>query len=178
MWRMNRAPLPFSPVPRIAVLGDSIWTVDGYDTQLNVRNASGDAVRTIELPWEVRPSGKPWSVLEAELRRQDKDMFVQLLADAPRTGEYPSVDGLFVDDGEQIWLKEYNPLVDALWLKRNALDVGFGGVWHVFSPQGRWIASIQMPENFVPLDISENCLLGAERDNLDVERVVVRTVVK
>lgn len=178
MWRAGRAPLPFSPVPRVAVGEDSIWVAHGYEPELEVWTAGGDVARTIELAWRVRPSGDPWATLEAELRRRDKHLFLQLLDEAPRTDEFPAVGGLLMDDRGYLWVKQYDPNADALWLKRNALEIGPGGEWRILGPKGEWVARIRLPDDLIPLDIRGNRLLGVARDALDVERVVVRSLVR
>lgn len=178
MWRAGRAPVPFSPVGRVAVHEDSIWVADGYEPELEIWTAGGKVVRTIELPWRLRPSGNPWSALEAELRRRDQRFFLELLDEAPRTNEFPPVGGLLIDDRRHVWVKVYDPTADAVWLKRNALELGPGGEWWVLGPDGGWVATVRMPDKLIPLDIRANRLLGVARDDLDVERVVVHTVVR
>lgn len=178
MWRAGRAPLPFTPVPRVAVGRDSIWLAHGYEAELEVWSASGDVVRTVELPWSVDPAGDPWATLEAELRRRDKHWFLDLLDQAPRIGEFPAVGGLLTDDRGHLWVKVYDPSSDSLWLLRNALEVAPGGEWRILGPEGEWVARIQMPDHLRPLDIRGNRLLGVARDAFGVERVVVHTVAK
>lgn len=177
LWRAGRAPVPFSPVPWVAVHEDSIWVADGYEPKFELWTAGGDVVRTIELPWDVRPSGNPWSALEAELRRRDSRLFLELLDEAPRTDEFPPIGGLLVDHrAYHLWVKVYDPSADAIWLKRDALELSPGGEWRVLGPDGEWVATVRIPDNLIPLDIMGNRLLGVARDALDVERVVVHTV--
>ncbi|MGH7469870.1 MAG: hypothetical protein ACRENP_18130 [Longimicrobiales bacterium] len=40
MFRAERTPLPFTPVPRVAVRSDSLWVAEGYDPALKLWNAS------------------------------------------------------------------------------------------------------------------------------------------
>ena len=178
MWRAGRAPVPFSPVAWVAVREDSIWVADGYEPEFEVWTEGGDVVRTIELPWRVRPSGNPWSELRAELRRRDARFHLELLDEAPQTDEFPPVGGLLADDRGHLWVKVYDPSADALWLKPNALAFAPGGEWRVLGPDGEWVATVQMPDNLIPLDIRGNRLLGVARDALDVERVVLHAVVR
>lgn len=178
MWRTAHAPLPFSPVPQVAVLKDSIWTSVGFEDALEVRDAAGDVVRTIPLPWTAAPRGDPRSDLEARLRQEDKQFFVSLLDESRDIEGYPRVGGLLVDDHAQLWVKEYDPRNDSLWLKRNALHVGPGGTWRILTSGGAWVATAEIPDTFTPLDIRGGQVLGVELDALDVEKVVIRTIVR
>lgn len=178
MWRMNRGPIPFTPVPRFALRGDSIWVAEGYDPEIKVLSVDGRVARRIPLQWTTRPARDPWTALKAKLEQSNNQFYLQLLEEAPRTNEYPRTSGLLVDDRNQVWVKEYDPLLDHLWLNGNALMVTPGGRWRVLSADGRWIASVRLPANFVPLDIRGDRVLGVERDEFDVESVVVRGIVR
>jgi hypothetical protein len=178
MIRMHRAPLPFSPIPRVALRGDSVVIANGYAAQLKVLTADGRLVRTIALPWRTRAPQHQWSVLEAKLRQRNKPLLLELLREAPRDRPLPVMGGLLADDRGQLWVKEYDPAGDAIWLKRNALEIAPGGFWRVLSPDGRWVARVRIPENVSVLDIRGDRLLGVARDEFDVEQAVVYTITR
>jgi len=178
MLRAGRGPVPFTPVPRVAIREDSIWVVAGFEPEIEVWSAAGNLVRTIALPWKVNPSGDPWSTLRAELSRRDLPFFLELLAEAPRSDRFPLVGGLLFDDLGYLWVKVYDIPADSVWLKRNALMVSPGGEWWVLSPEGYWVARVEMPEDVTPLDFKGDRLLGVRRDALDVERVVIHQVIR
>ncbi len=175
MLRARRAPVPFTPVPRVAVHSDSIWTVDAYEPAITLRDRTGEPAGKVELPWSVRPEDH-WTALESELRRIGKHYFLDQLDEVPRTDELPSVGGLLLDDRGRVWVKKYDPTRDALWLNRNALEIGPGGEWWVLEPGGEWAATVRMPDGLIPLDVRGDRLLGVARDALDVERVVVHQI--
>lgn len=179
MFRTRRSPMPFSPIARAALRADSLWAIDGFDTELRISAPGGAAVRRIALPWTARrPPRDPWPMLEARLSENTKQFYRELLDEAPRTDQLPMVGGLLLDDRGQLWVKEYEPTLDAIWGKGNALNIGPGGTWRVLGRDGRWLASVRLPDNLIPLDVRAGRLLAVERDELDVERVVVRTVVR
>ena len=69
----------------------------------------------------------------------------------------------FADDEGRVWLPSYKP----------------GGELHsvapysVIAPDGEWLGTVAAPPGFRILDVAEGLVLGAARDEMDVERVVV-----
>jgi hypothetical protein len=179
MSRTYRTPLPFTSVPRVATRDDSIWVAEAYEPQLQLRNPAGQVMRTIDLPWRVRTSTNQWSQLENRVRERRNNLQLELLEIIPRPEQVPHVGGLLLDDRGNLWVKEYDPFVDSIWLKPgDALNIGPGGTWRILSPAGTWVARVRMPANLMPLDIAGNRLLGVARDDLDVEHVVVHTITR
>ncbi|MGH7460855.1 MAG: hypothetical protein ACREMA_07480 [Longimicrobiales bacterium] len=179
MIRARMTPLPFTPVPRVALRGDSLWVAEGYDPQLKLVNAAGQVVRTVNLPWRVRGSDAMWTQLETSLQEQKKNLQLEHIKLVPRENQVPSVAGLLMDDRGFLWVKEYDPSNDSIWLKRgDAANIGPGGLWRIMNPAGAWIAQVRIPANLMPLDIVGNRLLGVARDDLDVEHVVVFTITR
>lgn len=182
MRRLGRGPVPFTPVPRVVVRGDSIWLNDGHEPAITVRGPGGEDARVIDLGWTARPTGEPWSSLDSALRGRerpiDRSHLERLEEDEiPRTDEFPAVAGLLEGDAGGVWVKKYDPAVDALWLVRgDALNVGPGGEWGVLRPDGEEVATVRVPDGFVPLDVQGDRVLGVARGPLDVDRVVVRRV--
>ena len=175
MYRMRRSPLPFTPVPRYGVRGDSLWVVDGFDPELKALSLRGDVLKRIDLPWRVQPPADQRAVLEPRLTEKKKQFQLELLNEAPTPERVPAAAGMLVDDLGYLWIKEYDPNYDSLWLHGAAFVVPPGGTWHILSPEGRW-AILRMPRNLTPLDIRGNKLLAVARDEFDVEQVVVHTI--
>jgi hypothetical protein len=50
--------------------------------------------------------------------------------------------------------------------------------WDVFDREGRYLGVVEMPLNFQPVQFSGNKVYGIQRDELDVQYVVVLNVVK
>ena len=178
MRRMRRAPLPFTPVSWIALRGDSLLFVEGYENTVQVAGDVATASRRIELPFRRSATQAAYSALERQLRERNRGFFLDLLREAPRSEEFPQVAGLVVDDTGHVWIKEYDPERDALWLKSSAVAVAPGGTWHVVDMDGSAIATMRVPANFVLLDVARNQALGVEHDQYDVQRVVIRQIIR
>ena len=71
----------------------------------------------------------------------------------------PAYGALAVDRRGDVWVSTYSPTAEP------------ARAWYVFSPDGRWLGEIRMPERFSVLDIGDDWILGVWRDSLDVERV-------
>ena len=178
MVRALRAPLPFTPVPRVAVRGESVWVSTAYDSVVEEWDGTGELRRDFQVPDEAEyDPDEAWTVLESELRRMNSQLLLDILREIPRSADIPTIGGVIVDDSRRVWVKTYDPNADAVWLKRNALEIGDGGRWWVFS-DGDLVASADMPQRFVPLEVRGNSVLGIVRNELEVERVVIRTILR
>ena len=176
MRRLRGQPLPFTPLPRVAVLGDSLFAADGYEAGIDVRGPDGAVGRTIILPTLDRSADteSAWSALEAELRARNREMYLGMLERLPRSDEFPQIGGLLADDRGLLWVKLYDVPGDALWLGHGpAMRPRAGGEWHLVRPDGEVLGTVRMPDGLSPLHITENRLVGVQRDALDVERLVV-----
>lgn len=173
--RRGRAPLPFTPVPRVVLVADSLYATDGYAAEIGVYGADGAAHRTIELPHVDFSPQEAWSALEAELRRRDEQRSIQNMARLSAPEEFPQVGGLLVDGAGLIWAKVYDPFVDALWLS-DPMRPGAGGEWRLVRPSGELVGTARIPAGVTPLHVTRDRLLGVSRDELDVERIVVHRI--
>src|SRR5687768_10355608 len=179
MWRQHQGPIPFTPVPRFAVLGDSIYVAEGFDPHIKVLAPDGTQARTIPFTWQTRPDRDPWTVVQQEIERRKDNLKLQLLNDASRDDPFPRIAGILADERGNLWVKEYNPTTDALYLHTgNALMIAPGGTYRVINTAGRLVATVRMPTNLLPLDIRGDRILAVQRDEFDVESVVVRTVAR
>lgn len=176
MWRYNGYPIPFSPMPTIAVRNDSLIVADGFRPEITVQGPEGHTTRVIRTPdSDVGLSNSVWSSLATELEAQRKQLYVEYLNDerVPREGLMPQIGAILVDDRGLIWVKRYDPILDSIWLRRNPMWPGLGGEWWVLQPSGEQVATVQMPPGVRPLEIQTNRILGVLVDANDVERIVV-----
>ena len=174
MRRLRGQPLPFTPLPRVAVLGDSLFAADGYEAGIDVRGADGAVGRTITLPVVDRSADADavWSALEAELRARNREMYLGMLERLPRSDEFPQIGGLLADDHGLLWVKLYDAPGDALWLGHGpSMRPGAGGEWRLVRPDGDILGTVRMPDGLSPLHITEDRLVGVQRDELHVERL-------
>jgi hypothetical protein len=186
MRRFNGYPIPFSPIPAAIVYGDSLYLVDGYEPEIAVRDARGLVVHSIRVPPAEPVSGhNAWSALERELRRRQAEgstAFTNLLLGymerglVPRSRRLPQVGGLVGDSRGFIWVKAYDALEDAVWLKAHPMSPGVGGEWRVVTSSGKVVSTVQLPPGVRPLEIDDSRLLGVAIDGLGVERLVLHRI--
>ena len=173
--RLVGSPLPFTPIPSVAVLGDTVWAVDSYGPEIGHLDVDGNLHPTITLPTVDLQADEAWSSLKVELQRRDAGLFLQLMDRLPPPDTIPQIGGLLVDSAGQLWVKVYDPSVDALWIG-DVLIAGAGGEWRVVGSDGEARGTVQMPDGVTPLSITEDRLVGIARGALDVERLVVHRI--
>lgn len=87
----------------------------------------------------------------------------------PRSEQFPAYEELRTDAQGRLWVRDF---------VREHMDDGFRR-WTVFSPDGTEVLGrISHSDTFRPLQIGADWILGVQRDDLDVERVVVRAIVR
>ena len=91
---------------------------------------------------------------------------VGAIRDWPEDQTRPAILALRLDSAENLWAEEGREDPSAM------------GTWRVFDPSGRYIAKVRMPPRFRPFDIGTESVLGVWRDDLDVEYVQLRAIVK
>jgi hypothetical protein len=166
-------PIAFSPYPHFATDGRTVYHTNGYASAVTVW--SGDTEqRTIVFPAVEHDLEGAWSTLETELERLEIELYLEMVATAPRPDSIPSLAGLLVDDAGRLWAKQYDPATDALWLGGGARPAG--GSWWVADAEGTLVARADVPAGFAPVQVEEDRVLGISVDDLGVERVEVRAL--
>ncbi len=85
----------------------------------------------------------------------------------PRAEQFPSYEELLTDAAGGLWVREF---------VRDHEDDGLRR-WTIFSPDGtRIVGRLEHGANFRPLRVDRGWVLGVERGELDVERIVLRRV--
>lgn len=79
--------------------------------------------------------------------------------DAAGADSTPALVDLVVDDVGDIWAERYRFPWDTI------------PRWDVFSPQGRWLGTVETPARSTVLQIGADFLLVHHRDELGVERI-------
>ena len=51
-------------------------------------------------------------------------------------------------------------------------------MWEVYDADGRWYATVEVPHRFRVTRVRDLTVVGVQRDDLDVERVVVLRVIR
>lgn len=121
----------------------------------------------------IRARGTPHEVSE-----NDREMFLkqrlsgigdenrrrewrQRYGEVPLPDRMPLVAALAVDRSGHVWVRRYQPPTSA----------GAPDSWWVFCPDGRLVATVELPDGFELYDIGRNWLLGKREDDVDVEHV-------
>lgn len=182
MRRFGFRPVPYGPVPKVAVDSATLYVSDGYEPEITVLDENGDTLRTIQVAAPEPSTDVMWSSLEEELgQRSGRSAELQLenlrRDRIPRSDRVPAFSDLLVDDRGLLWVKLYEVPDDAVGLRtKSALWPDPGGEWWVVRPSGELVASVRMPERVTPLEIRGDRLLGLSRDELGVERIVIHAI--
>lgn len=137
-----------------------------FDWSVRVHGAGGRLERV------VRRRGGPPPVREREARRALESRLSGIQSEETRReirerhrrirfpDRRPAYADLTVARDGGLWVREFRP----------AWETG-PETWHVFSPEGRWLGGVLLPERFRATEIGQDWILGVRRDALDVERV-------
>jgi hypothetical protein len=149
----------------LVVLGDQV------DHELHVLGIGG-VVRSV-----IRWAGPDLALAEndvaawidsriATAHPDQRDALRTLLAAAPRPDRRPAYDGILAD------------ATGALWVSAHSLGDADPARWDVFDSTGVWLGPVRIPDRFRPLDIGADWVLGVIVDELDVERIQLRSLLR
>lgn len=176
MRRVGRNPMPFTQVPVVVVHGDSVLTIDGHGNEFTVfERGGGAAVGTLEVTLDERSDPPSRTDLRDALERSGRDLHLPALADLDDRWltERPAVAGALSDPEGTVWVRLFGGLDDSLWLKRDALRPAPGGAWAAYDHQGRKVADVAVPADFVPFSVGADAVAGVTIDEVGVQRVAV-----
>jgi hypothetical protein len=77
----------------------------------------------------------------------------------PHPSTMPSYEAVLLDDGGNLWVREFQPPPAA------------SPAWTVFDPDGRMLGAVSLPDRFKPTQIGIDFVLGVWSDDLDVQHV-------
>ena len=161
-------PVAFSPRPMFALDDDRLYHTTGADP--TVALWEDGEVDTVSTPAVRRDVGPAWEILGQRLAELDIELYDQALEQAPRPDSLPVLAGLLVDARGNVWVKEFDPATDALWL--GAVN-GTGGSWLVITPEGDLAGRVVLPSGFAPHVVTDSSVVGVHTDELGVQRVQV-----
>lgn len=164
------AVVPFSPFLHARLARDSVFHTDGREPVVRVLGTDGRTARSFPVPIEAPDHGTAWRTLRAELEARELTSWIEDIPAEVAAEPVPAIAAMLLGRGGNLWLKHYDPAVDATHLRDGRPT---GGRWTVAAPEGDVIAEIAMPENFAPLDVSTDRVAGVHVDSLGVERVLV-----
>ena len=160
----------FSPHLYAALIGDSVFLTNGVDPEIEVRDYEGDPVRVIPVPIPATEFATALDALKEEIQARGNQTEMGWFENQPGEGAVPRISTFLVDDRTRLWAKTYEPRADNHILLHGRLQ---GGRWWVLQPDGSVLATVQIPDELVLLDVRGNLLLGKTRDDLGVERIQV-----
>ena len=174
--RFEMSPVPFSPQLHAFVLDDAIYVNNGMTSSMIVLDSTGTQMRQLDVPLPRADPSSAWSALEAELETRGDTEGLERLPLIPRDNPLPVIAGAFPDDRDRIWVKQYDPIADNFWLEGWMGPTG--GTWWVIDTQGRLLATIDLPDRLMPLDVRGDEILGLVRDERGIERVALYCLLK
>lgn len=169
--RLGGRPVPFSANLHAFLLSDSIFYSDGRSPSINVLDDNGAVARTLSVDIPFVDAKEAWKVLRAELEEIGQLAFLDGVSAAAESEPIPWIAELLLDDVGRFWIKHFAPETDS-WMVGGLLKAR-GGRWSIVHRDGTAVASIDLPAGFVPMDVRGDRIAGVEKDEMDVERVVV-----
>jgi hypothetical protein len=174
-------PYPFAPVAFAAPHGGGFAFTRGEAFELSFHDTTG-AVRRIVRRAHARETVnaadleqyRSWYLERARASGMGAEAAVQLaqqLAQPNHPARRPAISNLLVDDEGDVWVEEYR-WVDPTEVAPDPRPA----VWSVFSPEGRWLAQVEVPAAFLLASVSGNRLYGVAVDPAGGKSVRVLTL--
>lgn len=188
------APILYSPFGAFEPAGsDAVWFGWGarrYELRQIPVGASDEPPLVVRRPWtpEPLPERVQRGILQyfdsafaatstdlpPEVRQQQRAYFESLRVSDP----LPSYWAFEVSNDGHLWVND----------SRRAAELTIGSVlgseriastgWSVFSPEGRWLGTIDIPNDFAPTTIGAEWVLGIRTDDLGVQWIERYPVLK
>ncbi|HEX2166380.1 MAG TPA: hypothetical protein VHG09_03985, partial [Longimicrobiales bacterium] len=181
MGMMVPHPLPWRSDPAWTATGDGgIVIGDGDSPELHFLNASGLTTQIVR--WDTGP--REVSDADHRLHERGREAFLRKYPDhgplLPSLDEIPGVPThipalwkLLSDGSGRIWVQEYPRAAGGRPVEFKALARSEPSNWLVFEEDGALVGQLQFPANTEVLHIDGDRVVVVERDDLDVESVVV-----
>ena len=178
----SSGPEPMSPRAVAATDGTRLYL---GDTEVpSIRSVRGPEVPDGEIAWEPAESVSAETALDEVIEEAmsrtaaDRGFFTpERLAAAPVPDQLSVFWDFLLDPEGFLWIQPYEPLAHALALgARYGGGVGNGGLWWVYTEDGRQAGSIEVPEGLELTRITRTSVVGIRRDALGVESVHVHRV--
>ena len=163
---------PFSKQPSFAVAASEFYVGAQDGPEIQVYDTTGALRRIIRTGRAPEPVTQ--AHLDAQFERRLQQMPERLRTemrasgppDQPHGDFVPPYGELIVDRLGNLWVADYNDPLDP------------PGRWTIYDANGAVVARIRLPEDFRPLDIGADYVLGRELDDLDTEHIRVYPLVR
>lgn len=148
----------------VAAHAGRILRGDANDMQIEELTADGMMARILRIP------GYPLDLSAGAVERERE----ALLPDDPaevRPTNLEFIRDLPVPDRRPAYADVKVDPTGAIWLRPFLAPSESGGPedWQVLGPDGAWLGGVEIPANFSVMDVGMDFVLGAYRDELDVE---------
>jgi hypothetical protein len=157
------AAVPYGKDGHVAVLGADLVLGSAETMAMDWYHAGGELFRRVRVPGiDLSLPPSEIDAVRSELLDADLPPPIRQLAEGieiPKSR--PAYADLLLDSEGCVWAPGYR--------LRGAPEEPV--VWEVFSPEGEWLGSLRTPLRFSVFDIGVDYLLGAFRDEMDVEHV-------
>jgi len=176
-------PDPLSPRHIVRTNGRRVYVGETLTARVTEIDVATGARRTIEwTPRDPLPTNEAIRVIreraETVPMTEDARVRVEASLDALDGSEQVSVFwDLMVDGDDFLWIREYDPSLDAVPFESLVSTHG-GGSWIVLDGQGARVSALAIPEDFEPKAIEADRVVGIRRDAFGVESVRVYGIVR
>lgn len=162
--------LPFSSHPAMGVAGDAFVLTGSADAELEVWDQDGALQRLIR--WAPHSRAVTFEHmneyrdhhLESMSGADAERVLDRFLIDAPVPERFPAtgeVDAILTDPKGYLWVEAYR----LPWQDDTA--------WFVFTPEGGWLGTVDMPDGFELHQVGRDFVVGRWHDEMGVEFVHV-----
>lgn len=157
---------PFSAGASLAVAGSAYWYTDGRTPALQHHSASGELLRTVQLPFapaaitaaDREEFAAKWL---GESQGQARQRLQAVVDGAVYPETLPAITDLVVADDGAVWAGQY---VRSEESERS---------WFVVAADGTFRERVALPADLTLHDVQEERVAGVRRDDNGVEHVVV-----
>jgi len=104
--------------------------------------------------------------LESAEDEEERDLARQRWEELPVPEALPFFEALETDATGNLWVRAFQAPGDR------------ERTWHVISPDGTWLGSLDVPDRYGPLAIGRDAMLARYADELDVEHVQLREILR
>jgi hypothetical protein len=157
---------PFARNTSTTIRGDRVVVGPQNRFELLEMDPEGTLHRVVRIPGREEAVGPEdlEEYIQGRLRTAPPERHPGIrrsLESMPLPKTMPPYGAILGDDAGNLWVGE--------WAMYPETAVS----WEVFDPTGAWLGTVRFPPRFDPRDIGDDWILGVERDELDVDYVVV-----
>lgn len=154
-----------------AVQGAHLFVGTGDDFTIHAMDEEGGTTRLIRRM-------VPQVAIGPEMWEQAKVSYLEGMDDRFRQSQEDMVEAMPVPDFLPTFTRLKTDVVGNLWVAGYDAMGELANVWSVFGTDGRWLGEVSLPEGFTMVDIGRDYILGRVTDDMDVEHLVLRELLK